>query len=335
MEKSTSNEISRISLASFPNHLPKFRTHVHPSSLTPHTCSKKLSSLKKKSLSKRSVFQTVSSNKPLQINRSSLTRHIICKPIISSQSWIIIESIKGRAIDGKCDEDIREIASLTKIMTCITAIHEIEKRQRSFEEVVRVDEKAANMDGTSADLRVGDEIKIWDLLHGLMLPSGNDAAIVISQFVGGIIDRSRDPVETFVEKMNSNAIALKLFDTNFTNPHGMSTSINLSSAKSIAFLSAYAIRNKLFSQIVRTKKHVCSIFNPNGTRKVEWNNTNLMLDKGFSGLKTGHTPAAGPCLSFSVEKKKKRFIGVLLGTKSMELRWVEAMQLCKYAYAQV
>ena len=332
IKNSGSDEQIRYTMNPIPLHLPRFRVQNQPTSQTPHTSKKK--SPQKFRISEQNGPQAISFLKPSGASKFAIIRQVFSKPLITSQSWIIIDANGGKVLDGKADNDIREIASLTKIMTCITAIQEINRRRRSYEEVVRVSKNAACIDGTSAELQIGDEIKLWDLLHGLMLPSGNDAAIAISEFIGNMIDRERDPTETFVERMNSNALALRLSDTIFTNPHGMSTSINLSSAKSVAILSCYAMKMSIFSQIVSTKKHFCSVFNPIGLRKVEWANTNFLLDKGFSGLKTGHTPAAGPCLSFSVEKKKKKLIGVLLNSKSMEIRWSEAIKLWKYAYSQ-
>ena len=220
-------------------------------------------------------------------------------------------------------------------MTCITAIQEINKRKRSYEEVVKISENSALIDGTRAELLIGDEIKLWDLLHGLMLPSGNDAALAIAEFIGKLIDRNGDPVENFVEQMNENAKSLQLTDTFFNNPHGMSTSINMSTARNLALLSSFAMKSSVFHKIVKTKTYCANIFNPHGSRKTEWNNTNVLLDKGSSGIKTGNTPAAGPCLCFSMEKKKKKIIGVLLNSKTSETRWTEALKLWKYANTQL
>ena len=164
-----------------------------------------------------------------------------------------------------------------------------------------------------------------------MLPSGNDAAIAIAEFLGKKIDPDIDPVQAFVNKMNQNAKNLNLNDTNFTNPHGMSTTINLSSAKSIATLASFSMKSNIFSKIVATKRYSCSIFNPEGIRKVEWINTNLLLDKGYCGVKTGITPAAGPCLCFCMQRRKKNLLVVLLNSKTMESRWREAIKLWKYA----
>ena len=233
-------------------------------------------------------------------------------------------------MDGKSENEIRELASLTKIITCMTAIQEILNHKRSFDETATVSEAAAKMDGTIAELQSGDEIRIWDLLHGLMLPSGNDAAVVIAEFIGRILDSAADPVQAFVDKMNQNCRSLNITDTVFTNPHGMSTTINLSSARSIAAIACAAMKIGLFAKIVCTKRHCCSIFNPNGIRKVEWVNTNLLLDKGYCGVKTGITPAAGPCLCFCMERRKKKLIVVLLNSKTMDSRWKEAFKLWKY-----
>lgn len=286
--------------------------------------------LKKKTLASTKIL-TSSTIKQKFLTNISITKQLCPRPLVSADCWITLETFSAKQLDGKNEDFQREIASLSKIMTLITVIQEITRKKRSFEEVVTISLKASSIEGTSADLKFGDEVKIWDLLHGLMLPSGNDAAIALAEFVGGMINRNSDPISCFVDKMNTNAKVLKLNDTFFNNPHGMSTSVNLSTARDVAMLASYAIKMSTFRQVVSTKKHVCNIYNPNGTRKVEWVNTNALLDKGFKGIKTGITPAAGPCLCFFVEKNKKSIVGVLLNSRSMDVRWSEAVKLWKYS----
>ncbi|OMJ90782.1 hypothetical protein SteCoe_6761 [Stentor coeruleus] len=285
--------------------------------------------LKKKTLASTKILPS-SSKKPKFLTSISLT-NLCPKPFVSADCWITLETFSAKELDGKNQDIQREIASLSKIMTLITVIQEINRKKRSFEEVVTISLKASSIEGTSADLKFGDEVKVWDLLHGLMLPSGNDAAIALAEFVGGMINKNADPISCFVDKMNANAKALKLNDTFFNNPHGMSISVNLSTARDVAILASYAIKMSTFRQVVNTKKHICNIYNPNGIRKVEWINTNALLDKGFKGVKTGITPAAGPCLCFFAEKKKKSMVGVLLNSRSMDVRWCEAVKLWRYS----
>jgi D-alanyl-D-alanine carboxypeptidase len=310
--------------------LPKFKKHLNNRNQARAAVSKRKLERPKRYFSKPLEGMGSTSVKPKEQHLRSLNHYLFYKPHISAASWIAIEAAEGRYLDGRNEDEVREIASLTKIMTCITAIQEILHHKRSFEEIVHVSQTAANIDGTIADLQAGDEIKLWDLLYALMLPSGNDAAVAISEFIGKLADPGLDPTEAFVNKMNQNSKALNLHDTIFTNPHGMSTTINLSSARSVAALACYSMKLPLFSKIVSTKSHKCNIFNPNGTRKVEWVNTNILLDKGYCGVKTGITPAAGPCLCFCMQRRKKKLLVVLLNSNSMESRWREAVKLWKY-----
>jgi D-alanyl-D-alanine carboxypeptidase (penicillin-binding protein 5/6) len=280
--------------------------------------------------STNSKFILRSKSKKRMKNVISLSRKIVVKPLLSAESWVVYTTGKVIKIEGKNEDFQREVASLTKIMTCLTVIYEVSQRKRCFDEVVVVSRAAAETDGTTAGLLEGDQIKVIDLLYGMMLPSGNDAAMALAEYIGGIINREESPVSVFVEKMNKIAVDLEMNQTVFNNPHGMSTSINLSSASDICKLACQAMKNQIFSAIVATKTFSLNITNDGTQRKVEWTNTNLLLDKGFNGVKTGTTPAAGFCLCFSFRKKKTGIVGVLLGCKSSEIRWVEAVRLANY-----
>lgn len=272
---------------------------------------------------------TSSSDEPTRIRK--ILYH---KPEISAKSYIAIDCSTNQQIDGYCEDDPREIASLTKIVTCIVVIQEVFRLKKSFDELVEVSSNAGNIDGTRAGLNKGDSLKIWDLMHGLMLPSGNDAAIALAEYFGNFIN-SNQPITAFVGKMNALCRKLKLDDTIFRNPHGMSTSINISSAKSVAVLALYALKIPVFCKIVNTYNHCCAIVNKNEFRKVTWINTNRLLRKGFCGVKTGYTPAAGPCLCSYIEQRNKKLLIVLLTVKNMQSRWSEASKLWKWANAHL
>lgn len=329
------NSISESTLPMIKNsrvaRIPKFKRYFNNRNQVRNTISKRIFEKSKRYSSKPIDTFTSTSVKSKDKHPNLINRYLFFKPHISAASWIAVDARSGRYLDGKNEDDVREFASLTKIMTCVTALQEVVTRKRSFEEIVRVSQAAATIDGTIAELQIGDELRLWDLLHGLMLPSGNDAAIAIAEFIGRMIDSNNDPMSAFLAKMNQNAKYLNLNDTVFTNPHGMSTTINLSSARSLAVLSCYCMKLNLFCKIVSTKKYACSIFNSAGIRKVEWVNTNILLDKGYCGVKTGITPAAGPCLCFCMERRKKKLLVILLNSKSMESRWREAIKLWKYA----
>jgi D-alanyl-D-alanine carboxypeptidase len=263
-----------------------------------------------------------------------IRRILYYKPEVSAKSWIVIDGTTGNLIDGFNENEAKEIASLTKIMTCIIVIQDVIKYKKSFDEYVFISENAGLMDGTRAGLSCGDSLKVWDLLHGLMLPSGNDAAVALAEYFGGLISLN-NPISNFVAKMNGLARTLKLNDTIFRNPHGMSTSLNISSAKSLSQLTLYALKMPIFCKIVNTYSYTGTVNNNGVQRKISWINTNRLLRKGFNGVKTGYTPAAGPCLCSYIEQRNKKLLIVMLNVKSMQSRWTEAMKLWKWANAHI
>ena len=252
------------------------------------------------------------------------------KPIITSKSWIISDS-SGQILQAHNENEPREIASLTKIMTCIVVIEEILRNRRSFQEYIHVSEVACKVEGTKAGLSPRDSLKIWDLLHGLMLPSGNDAALVLAESIGRHQDMNSNPIANFVGKMNQLAKCLKLESTTFANPHGLSNATNRSTAKNVATLTAYGLKIPIFKKIVSRTSYECLVYSQFNIRKVAWVNTNKLLWKGFSGAKTGYTPTAGPCLCSCIEGVNRHIVIVLLGCSSMQKRWGETIKLWRWS----
>lgn len=268
-------------------------------------------------------------------------------------------------IYGKKHHYPREIASLTKIMTCYLTLTLTKKLNLPLMELtVRVSKLAASMIGTSANLKEGDQLKLIDLLYGLMLPSGNDAAFILGEALGCLLyydfnNRSRiyelihgkmicvmsepvvEPLKYFLNEMNKTAKELKLYNTTFANPHGLMNRYNRSTASDVAKLSCFALKLPLFLQIVNTKHYECVIKNykNNSSRKEVWFNTNKLLDKGFFGVKTGITDTAGPCLVTSLRshnlKKDIWAVCVILNCRTMEKRWTECEELLTWGLKEI
>ena len=267
-------------------------------------------------------------------------------PSVSARCWAICSGDTGEMRWGINEKDRREVASLTKVMTCYLVIRLVKKLPgTSFQSVVKVSKVAASMIGTTAELHEGDELTIWDLLHGLMLPSGNDAAWSLAEYFGKRLHAtlesdspSRNYTRYFVSEMNQLAKKLKLRSTNFDNPHGLPDPANRSNAKDLGKLGAVCMRNPRFREIVRAKVHSCVAYNiDNRTcRRLKWGNTNRLLDTGWLGIKTGHTSTAGPCLSscFRINPRCSIVI-ILLNSKSMEKRWSDALVLANWASEQL
>jgi len=224
-------------------------------------------------------------------------------------------------------------------MTCFLAIQLLPTFPcLSLDSIVEVSERAGKMTGTRAELEPGDQLKVRDLLYALMLPSGNDAAMCIAELFGLqlALRSGGDPTSHldryFVREMNEFAAGMRLNQTLFRNPHGMSTVKNLSTARDICTIAAVAMRNSCFRTIVSTSRYTCYIADASGDiHEKVWENTNRLLGKGYEGVKTGSTGAAGPCLCASWPYRDTRLVVTVLGARSMEERWSDVPQLVKWA----
>lgn len=279
-----------------------------------------------------SSIRSLRTSIPKSERSSSESRKFILSttcPSISASSWCVIEGNTGRTLYGHKDLEIKEIASLTKIMTCYVCIKLVEEGHASFNDIVKVSFKAQSITGTSADLREGDEVSVHDLLFGLMLPSGNDAAWTLAEYFGkSLYPTSVKPVKAFISEMNRNARFMGLSITYFANPHGLIYKKNVSCARDVCKLSSTAMKNPIFRKIVSTKAHTVQI-QSSPRRQVIWENTNKLLYKGFEGIKTGITDNAGPCLTVAYRGHIYVII-TLLNSRSMEARWEEAQTILSW-----
>ena len=276
-------------------------------------------------------------------------------PYVSAKSWAIADGNNGHIFFGKAEHERREIASLTKIMTAYTALSLSYKYDIDLKYTkTLVSKKASKVGGTTAMLAEGDTLYLWDLFHGMLLPSGNDAATVIAEHFGRIIKENSIPIERidakdqktvlknpsvqklFVNEMNRNAKRLGLCQTAFANPHGLNNYYNKSSADNVAKLSSIAMTDENFRDIVSCKRYTCKGMDREGEDKEwEWVNTNRLLEKGYNGVKTGVTQSAGPCLVSSLRTDSGMFlIFVLLNSRSMEQRWGEIKKLKKWVFSR-
>lgn len=152
-------------------------------------------------------------------------------------------------------------------MTCIYSLELIKTFKLSMATKVHISKKAASTTGTSAKLQEKDEIKLIDLLYALILPSGNDAAVALAEYLGSI-NENINPIVNFVKGMNDFAADLNLESTTFKNPHGLSIKPNYSTVYDVCKLASYALKNETFSSVVNSKIYSCVIESPNGDRKV-------------------------------------------------------------------
>lgn len=207
----------------------------------------------------------------------------------SSKSSIVMDLDSGRVLYENDANHQRLIASITKIMTAILAIE-----NGDLDKKVVVGEEVLSMYGTNIYVEVGEKMTMRDLIYGLLLRSGNDAAVVIAKEIGGTEAK-------FVQMMNSKAREIGMKNTVFKNPHGLDeVTENYSTAYDMALLSKYAFSNKIYRKIVATKKYEVST----GKKTYLWYNRNRLLDnyKYCTGGKNGYTPSAGKTLVSTASK---------------------------------
>ena len=218
---------------------------------------------------------------------------------VSSKSAILMDQDSGRILYAKGIDDKRLIASTTKIMTAILAIE-----SNKLEEKVIVSDEILKSYGSNIYLSVNEEIKLIDLVYGLMLRSGNDAAIAISVAVSNTTDN-------FVELMNKKAIEIGMINTSFCNPHGLDEKCeNISTARDMALLTKYANSNGIYKKIVSTKRYVLKT----NLKTYDWYNKNKLLStyKYTTGGKTGFTEKARRTLVTTATKDNINLIVVSL-----------------------
>lgn len=218
---------------------------------------------------------------------------------VSSKSAILMDEDSGRILYSKNIDDKRLIASTTKIMTAILAIE-----SGKLDDIVVVKDDILEAYGSNIYLSIDEEISLLDLVYGLMLRSGNDAAITISSYVKGSIDE-------FVELMNKKAEELNMTNTSFCNPHGLDEKCeNISTARDMALLMKYANGNETFKKIVGTKRHIAK----SNLKTYDWYNKNKLLStyEYTTGGKTGFTEKARRTLVTSASKDGTNLIVVTL-----------------------
>ena len=254
-----------------------------------------------------------------------------------SISSILIDQDTNRVLYSKNADEKRPLASLSKMMTFLIAIESIENKKVNPQDKIKITKKIASVRGSSYHLKENEEVALIELMKGLMIVSGNDAAVGIATHI------SKD-VDGFVKLMNEKAKEIGMTNTKFVNPHGLpiydlqnpkaQPKQNISTARDIAILGKYMFDN--YEKQVTSITDMTTYSNPN--RGFEKNNTNplLRMIPDVDGIKTGYTGNAGYCLSFSMNVKKEndikkyRVIGVTLGANHKNKRLSAALDMLRY-----
>ena len=225
---------------------------------------------------------------------------------ISAKAMCVLEKDSKRVIYSHNMDASLPMASTTKIMTAITAIQNCD----NLDELIQVDDCSIGVEGTSIYLRKGELISVRDLLYGLMLRSGNDAATALACHIGG-------SVSGFAKMMNDLAHGIGAKNSNFANSHGLDDKNHYTSAYDLALISAYALNNPIFKEIVSTKSHVIEATNVSDKRYLTNKNRLLSSLNGCCGVKTGFTSKAGRCLVSAVERDNTTYVCVVLNCGPM------------------
>lgn len=233
---------------------------------------------------------------------------------VSAQHAILMDQSSGRVLYEKKANEPVLIASITKIMTAIIAIE-----SGDLDDMITVSEHATLTEGSSIYLKKSEKISLKDLLYGLILRSGNDAATAISEHIGG-------NEQAFTYLMNEKARWLGMSNTHFDNPHGLDSDNHYSTAKDMAILMQYASKNETFTQISSTKSY------KGDTRDYAWLNKNKLLTHLYdhsTGGKTGYTKAAGRTLVSTAEQNGQPLIAVTINASD---DWKDHIQLFEWGF---
>lgn len=218
----------------------------------------------------------------------------------SARSAVLIERSTGAVLLEHNMNEALPMASTTKVMTALMALE-----YGRLDEIVTVGRNAYGVPGTSIYLELGEQITLRDLLYGLMLSSGNDAAAAIAEHIGGDID-------TFCRMMTERAAELGCRETVFVNPHGLPAAGHHTTAYDLALIAREAMNHSTFRQIVSTQRASIPWAGRSYSRILNNKNRLLATYEGATGIKTGYTKAAGRCLVFGAQREGLEVIGVVL-----------------------
>lgn len=233
-------------------------------------------------------------------------------PTFYARHVYVMDNTTGRCLYEKKGYDKTAMASTTKIMTAIIVLE-----NGDLNNITTVSAKAASTDGSVMHLKKNEKISVNDLLFGLLIKSGNDAAVALAEAVSG-------SVEEFCKLMNAKAKALGANDTHFTSPHGLDNEEHYTTARDLAVIASYAMKNDTFRQIVSTKTTSVNGHYLSNTNDLLWS------AEGVEGIKTGYTGNAGRCIVLFINKNDIQLIGVLLGCETSEQRSADGKSMANY-----
>jgi len=241
-------------------------------------------------------------------------------PKLQASGYLLVDATNGEILVEHNAEEPLPPASLTKMMTAYIAEREITEGRMSFDDQVPVSVKAWKTGGSRMFIREGTEVRLEDLLRGIIIQSGNDASVAVAEYIAGSED-------VFADVMNQTAISLGMTNTQFKNATGLPQEGHYTTAKDLSILAARIIQDFPDTYPIYEEKN----FTYNGIKQANRNSL-LFRDPTVDGLKTGHTEEAGYCLVASAERDGFRLISVVMGTASEKAREQETTKLLQYGF---
>ena len=241
-------------------------------------------------------------------------------PAVAASAWTLVDVQSGQTIASHQADERRDPASITKLMTAYLVFAALRQKSITPSQMVNVSERAWRAEGSRMFIEPRKSVSVDELMHGMIVQSGNDASIALAELVAG-----SEPV--FVEKMNAEARRLGMLDTQFANATGLADPKHWSSARDIAKLAQALIRDypEYYPLYAKREYRYNKITQPNRNRL-------LWSDPYVDGVKTGHTEAAGWCLVASAKRGDRRLLSVVLGASSDASRAAESQKLLNFGF---
>lgn len=237
----------------------------------------------------------------------------------TAKSMIVLETTNNSVLYSKNENEKLPMASTTKIVTALTVLENC----KDIDKIITIPLKATLVEGSSIYLRENEQLSIRQLLYGLMLQSGNDAATALALEVGN------GSIETFANLMNETAKKCGAENSSFVSPHGLDAKDHYTTAKDLALITSYALKNETFKQIVSTKTYKID-GKENCTKRIIINKNKLLNSlEGCIGVKTGYTSKAGRCLVSACERDGMQVVCVVLNCRPM---FEESLELINKAF---
>lgn len=259
-----------------------------------------------------------------QSENSSTQTDVSLNLASNAKSAIMLEASTGKIIYEKNSEEKLPMASMTKMMTLLLIMENIEDGNLKWDEMITASEHAASMGGSQIFLEVGEQMSVEDMVKGICIGSGNDAAVAMAERIGGT-------EENFVKMMNEKASKLGLKNTHFENSCGLDSDNHYSSAHDMAIIAKELVRHEKILEYTGTYEDYLRKNTDNSFWLV---NTNKLVRyyQGVDGLKTGYTSTAGYCITTTAKRNNMRLITVVMGEPSSSIRNSETTAMLDYGF---